>query len=155
VLALAAWRPFVQAGTLLTQMLGRLGLPGNTDLEEIGRGYALLGDRDARTAFLHTLRAVVDYRGQRVTALDRIETTKRFPSLIVWGARDRIVPARHGEAVHHLIPNTYLAVFKRAGHFPHLDDPKRFVRVLDEFLAREWRLREKPATLAAKARARA
>ncbi len=34
-------QPFVQAGTLLTQLLGQLGLHGNTDLEEIGRAYAL------------------------------------------------------------------------------------------------------------------
>jgi pimeloyl-ACP methyl ester carboxylesterase len=40
--------------------------------------------------------------------------------------------------VHQLIPHTYLAIFERAGHFPHRDDPARFVRVIDEFLAREW-----------------
>jgi pimeloyl-ACP methyl ester carboxylesterase len=45
VLALAAWRPFVQAGTMLTQLLGALGLEGTTDLAEIGRAYALLADR--------------------------------------------------------------------------------------------------------------
>jgi pimeloyl-ACP methyl ester carboxylesterase len=137
VLAVAAWRPFVQAGTLLTGFLGQLGLHGNTDLEEIGRGYALLANRDSRLAFVHTLRSVVDPRGQRVSALDRIGVAERFASLIVWGERDRIVPVGHGRRVHQRVPNTYLAVFKRAGHFPHRDDPARFVRVVDEFLARE------------------
>jgi pimeloyl-ACP methyl ester carboxylesterase len=140
-LALATWQPFVQAGTLLTQLLGQLGLRGNTDLEEFGRAYALIGEPSARQAFLSTLRAVVDPRGQRVNALDRLELTKRFPSLIVWGDHDRIVPVRHGEQFHQLVPNTYLAVFERAGHFPHRDDPARFVTVIDEFLAREWGVR--------------
>ncbi len=138
VLAVAAWRPFVQAGTLLTGFLGRLGLHGNTDLEEIGRAYALLADRDARRAFVHTLRAVVDPQGQRVSALHRMGSAQRFPSLIVWGEHDRIVPVEHGEQVHELVPNTHFIKFKRAGHFPHRDDPARFVRAIDEFLGRQW-----------------
>ncbi len=137
LLALAAWRPVVEAGTLLTHALGRLGLHGNTDLEEIGRGYALLADRDSREAFVHTLRSVVDYQGQRVSALDRVRTIEHVPSLIVWGERDRIVPVRHGERVHREVPHTCFAVFKQAGHFPHRDDPARFVRAIDAFLARE------------------
>lgn len=136
-LAFAAWRPIVQAGTLLTQLLSRAGVRGNTDLEEIGRAYALLANRSSRRAFVHTLRAVVDPVGQRISALDRLEVAGRFPTLIVWGARDRIVPVRQGRRVHELIPHTYLAVFERSGHFPHRDDPERFVAAIDEFLARE------------------
>ncbi len=138
VLALAAWRPIVEAGTLLTHALGHLGLHGNTDLEEIGRGYAMLADRASRRAFIHTLRSVVDHEGQRVSALDRIEAAARIPSLIVWGEQDRIVPASQGKRAHQLVPDTHLITFRRAGHFPHRDDPARFVRVIDEFLAREW-----------------
>jgi pimeloyl-ACP methyl ester carboxylesterase len=138
VLALAAWRPFVHAGTMLTQVLGRLGLHGGTDLEEVGRAIALLSDGSARSAFLHTLRSVVDHRGQRINALDWSDVTERFPSLIVWGDRDRIVPVKHGREVHQLVPNTYLAVFEKAGHFPHRDDPARFVETVDKFLEREW-----------------
>jgi pimeloyl-ACP methyl ester carboxylesterase len=136
VLALAAWRPIVQAGTLLTQTLGRAGVHGNTDLEEIGRAYALLADRDSRRAFIHTLRSVVDYGGQRVSALNRIESADARPSLILWGEDDRVVPARQGMAVCEAVPHIELKVFKHTGHFPHRDDPTRFARVVDEFLAR-------------------
>jgi pimeloyl-ACP methyl ester carboxylesterase len=139
VLALAAAKPVIDAGRLVTRLLGRLGLHGSTDLEEIGRAYALLGNRDARKAFLHTLRSVVDLAGQCVTALDRIDVEHDFPALIVWGGRDRVLPAKHGEQAHQLVPNTYLALFENAGHFPHREEPERFVAVLDEFLAREWR----------------
>jgi pimeloyl-ACP methyl ester carboxylesterase len=139
VLALAASRPVVEAGTLLAGALGRLGLQGSTDLEELGRAYALLADRASRLAFIHTLRSVVDHDGQRVSALDRIEVVKQFPSLIVWGERDRIVPAHHGENVHREVPHTQLALFKHAGHFPHRDDPAKFVRALDAFVTRDQR----------------
>ena len=139
-LALAAWRPFVEAGTWLTQQLGRLGMHGGTDLEEIGRAYSLLADSASRSAFLHTLRSVIDLHGQRPSALDRTEVMSRVPTLIVWGDRDRILPAAHGDRIHRLVPNTYLADFQGAGHFPHRDDPARFVHVVEEFLARERRL---------------
>jgi pimeloyl-ACP methyl ester carboxylesterase len=139
VLALAAAKPIIEAGTMLTQLLRRLGLHGGTDLEEVGRAYALLSNRDARTAFLHTLRSVVDFAGQRVTALDRIDVAHDFPALIVWGEHDRVVPPSHGEQAHQLVPNTYLALFENAGHFPHRDDPERFVEVLEAFLSRAWR----------------
>jgi len=139
VLALATWRPVVEAGTLMAHALGRLGLHGNTDLEEIGRAYALLADRSSRHAFIHTLRSVVDHLGQRVSAFDRIGTLERVPALFVWGEHDRIVPAHQGEHVHRAVPHTQLAVFRNAGHFPHRDDPARFVRTLDAFLAREQR----------------
>jgi pimeloyl-ACP methyl ester carboxylesterase len=144
VLAMAAWRPIVEAGTVLAHTLWRLGLQPGTDVEEIGRAYSLLADRSARNAFLHTLRSVVDPQGQRVTALDRTGVAHRFPSLIVWGERDRVVPVQHGRDFHQLVPHTYLALFERAGHFPHRDGPRRFVAVIDRFLARGWQL-EDPA----------
>jgi pimeloyl-ACP methyl ester carboxylesterase len=78
-----------------------------------------------------------------------MDATNRFPSLIIWGERDRVVPVSHGQQVHHLIPHTYLSVFNRAGHFPHRDDPARFVQVVNAFLAREWRLRKGAAALGA------
>lgn len=139
VIALAAWRPIVQAGTVIKEALGKLGLHGGTDLEEVARAYALLADPGARAAFLHTLRGVVDHHGQRVAALHRIGAATRHPSLIIWGGRDRIVPLRHGERARELVGNGELQVFADAGHFPHRDDPERFVTIVEDFLARHTR----------------
>jgi len=47
------------------RLLGRVGLRVHTDLGEVLRGHASLSDGDARAAFLHTLRTIVDFRGQR------------------------------------------------------------------------------------------
>jgi pimeloyl-ACP methyl ester carboxylesterase len=93
----------------------------------------------------------VDHQGQRVSALDRIEAIERIPSLIVWGDRDRIVPADQGRRVHEQVPHTELAVFRGAGHFPHRDDPARFVRTLDAFLGAQRAASARPKRAAASA----
>ena len=45
----------------------------------------------------------------------------------------------HTQAVaaraHELMPGNRLELFGHAGHFPHLDEPLRFVRVLRDFVA--------------------
>ena len=124
----------VGAGRLVGRLLGRVGLRVHTDVGEALRGHASLSDRGARAAFLHTLRPIVDVRGQRVDATDRLYLAESIPFLIIWGERDPISPAEHGRAAHRLVANSRLELFPAAGHFPHLDDPLRFVRVLSDFI---------------------
>jgi pimeloyl-ACP methyl ester carboxylesterase len=124
----------VGAGRLMGGFLDRIGLRVHTDVGEVLRGHASLSDGEARAAFLHTLRPIVDIRGQRVDATDRLYLAESIPFLIVWGERDPIVPADHGRAAHRLVANSRLEIFPTAGHFPHLDDPLRFVRVLSDFI---------------------
>jgi pimeloyl-ACP methyl ester carboxylesterase len=42
--------------------------------------------------FLRTLRSVVDYRSQAVSALNQLQLTADLPTLLIWGDRDRIIP---------------------------------------------------------------
>jgi pimeloyl-ACP methyl ester carboxylesterase len=56
------------------------------------------------------------------------------PFMIVWGERDPIIPVAHGRAAHELVPSSRLEVFEDAGHFPHLDQPQRFIDVLLDFI---------------------
>ena len=121
-------------GRVVGDLLGRVGLRVHADLGEVLRGHASLSDGDARAAFLHTLRPIVDVRGQRVDATDRIYLATSIPFMMVWGERDPIIPVAHGRAAHELVPGSRLEVFPEAGHFPHLDDPIRFVRVIIEFV---------------------
>ncbi|MGZ6675423.1 MAG: alpha/beta hydrolase, partial [Solirubrobacteraceae bacterium] len=78
----------VGAGRLVGSLLGRIGLRVHTDVGEVLRGHASLSDGEARAAFLHTLRPIVDIRGQRVDATDRLYLAESIPFLIVWGERD-------------------------------------------------------------------
>ncbi len=115
-------------------LLGRVGLRVHADLGEVMRGHASLSDGDARAAFLQTLRPIVDVRGQRVDAIDRMYLAQSIPFMIVWGERDPIIPVAHWRAAHELVPGSRLEVFPGAGHFPHLDDPLRFIRVMIDFV---------------------
>jgi pimeloyl-ACP methyl ester carboxylesterase len=122
-------------GSQLATLLDRLGVKVTTQLAEIVRGYTSLADREARTAFLHTVRAVIDLDGQRVSARDRLYLARAVPTLIVWGARDRIIPVRHGERAHTEMPGSRLEVFEEAGHFPHLDESARFAELITDFVS--------------------
>jgi pimeloyl-ACP methyl ester carboxylesterase len=134
VLPLIASQRVLGWGGAVGQALARIGLRAGPDIAEMARGYASLADAEARSAFLHTVRAVIDHSGQRVSAADRLYLSSMLPSLIVWGRRDPLIPAAHGESAHRLMPGSCLEIFEDAGHFPHLDDPIRFAAVLREFL---------------------
>ena len=80
--------------------LGRLGLRASADLEEVWRSFVSLEHPDARQAFLHTVRGIIDLGGQRVSATDRLYLAGELPTLIVWGEHDPLIPVRHAHAAH-------------------------------------------------------
>ncbi|MDX6667626.1 MAG: hypothetical protein QOK04_1006 [Solirubrobacteraceae bacterium] len=122
------------AGNALARVLGQLGLSAGPDLEEMWNGYSSLVDRDAQQAFIHTLRTIVDAGGQRVSATDRLYLAAELPTLILWGENDPIIPATHGRAAHAAIAGSRFHTFAGAGHFPHREDPQRFVAELMDFI---------------------
>jgi pimeloyl-ACP methyl ester carboxylesterase len=120
------------AGKILGNTLGTTGL-GN-DLTQVLRILDDLPEPTASSAFTRTLRAVVDWRGQIVTMLDRCYLTQAIPVLIVWGTRDVVVPVRHAWMAHAAMPGSRLEIFEGSGHFPFHDDPARFIDVVQRFI---------------------
>ena len=142
--------PGQAAGSVLSRGLAAVGLRPNADVAEVARGYASLADPNRRSAFLATLRAVVGTSGQRVHAGDRLYLAEGVPVLIIWGERDSMIPAHHGEHAHEAIAGSFLEIFDGVGHLPQLEAPARFVATLDRFLeatepahgdTAEWRAR--------------
>jgi pimeloyl-ACP methyl ester carboxylesterase len=125
----------IQAGSAVGAFFERLGFQMGPDIVEAARGYASLADADTRQAFLHTLRAVIDLRGQRVSATDRLYLAERMPTLLLWGTDDPIIPVEHGRAAHERIPHSRLVEIPGAGHWPQLDDPRAVVNALRDFMA--------------------
>ena len=135
VLPLLCATPVRDAARTVSRALGALGLKPGADLQGMAEGFASLAAVDARRAFLHTARSIIDMNGQRVSASDRLYLAAGMPTLIVWGEHDRMIPVAHGRAAHDEMPGSRLEVFPDAGHFPFNDDPERFVAVLTDFIA--------------------
>ena len=114
-------------------MRGR-GVAKGAYLQAVARALRPLQDRGSREAFLHTLRAVIDRHGQRVSARDRLYLLAPIPTLIVWGERDRTIPIEHGRQAHAAIPGSRFETLPRAAHFPNLEDPEGLAAVLRDFL---------------------
>ena len=152
VLPLLASPRLLDTGRSIGRLFARVGIRAGTDMSELARGHASLEDPEARAAFVNTLRTIVDPLGQRVNASDRLYLAEHIPFLLVWGERDSIIPVEHGLSAHALVPSSRLELFEEAGHFPHLDEPQRFIDVLLDFIEStdpadldpgEWRQRLK------------
>jgi pimeloyl-ACP methyl ester carboxylesterase len=143
------------------------GTPSTQDeIDEVKRTFAVRGHRDA-LAFLDRLLARPDPRLRHVFALalrarfadplirallDSVEVgagiadhelrSLRPPTLLVWGAHDRILPERHRDFYReHLPAHAQRETPARFGHSPHLDNPRaiseRVLAFIDEVVASE------------------
>jgi pimeloyl-ACP methyl ester carboxylesterase len=110
------------------------GVRAGVYLQAIARALRPLENAEARAAFLHTLRAVIDVHGQRVSATDRLYLLEAIPTMIVWGAHDNTIPIQHGRLAHEAIPHSVFRTLPGAAHFPHLEDPDALSEVLREFI---------------------
>ena len=80
-------------------------------------------------------RAALNARMQRgyqsdVARLAQINT----PTLILWGAQDRLIPPSHGERFERAIAGSKRVVFAQLGHVPHEEDAAQTVAVVQQFL---------------------
>jgi pimeloyl-ACP methyl ester carboxylesterase len=120
-------------GNELSRLVHRLGIR-SPHVAEMWRSYASLADAENRHAFIRTLRSVVDPGGQTVNATDRLYLAGKMPTLIIWGARDPIIPVAHAHVAHEAIPGSRLVIFEDCGHFPHVEAPGRFNDALTDFI---------------------
>ena len=58
------------------------------------------------------------------------------PTLILWGASDRLIPVEHGRRYQELIPGAELHVIPEAGHAVLREQPERGAQVITDFVAR-------------------
>jgi pimeloyl-ACP methyl ester carboxylesterase len=113
---------------------GRAGIQGGALYQEIWAAYTRLTDARAQRAFVHTIRAVIDLAGQRVSARDRLYLASEVPTLIVWGERDAIIPVSHAHKAHELMPGSRLELVEDAGHFLPIERPDLVAGLLTEFI---------------------
>ncbi|UCE19233.1 MAG: alpha/beta hydrolase [Gemmatimonadota bacterium] len=58
----------------------------------------------------------------------------KAPTLIVWGAKDALVPISVAQEAHELIAGSELTVIPECGHFPMIEKSGEFNRIIDTFL---------------------
>ncbi|MFF1573497.1 alpha/beta fold hydrolase [Leifsonia sp. NPDC058292] len=69
------------------------------------------------------------------TLLSRLGAVN-VPTLMVWGASDRVVTPAYGRAVAEAVPGAEFVEIPAAGHLPHLEAPEATWAAIDAFLGR-------------------
>lgn len=57
-----------------------------------------------------------------------------LPTLILWGAEDKLIPPQYGPAFRDLIPNARLQILPNCGHLPQVEKMADFVSTVTRFL---------------------
>lgn len=62
--------------------------------------------------------------------LSKIKT----PTLIIWGAEDKVTPLSDGKLMNSLIKNSELKIIQDARHAPHFTNPEEVARIIYEYI---------------------
>lgn len=89
---------------------------------------------DVQRASLESFfRSIGDLRDTDLTGnLQRLA----MPTMGIFGARDNIVSPRNAAILRQHMPEARVALLPASRHFPMIDEPERFLELLDQFLAR-------------------
>jgi pimeloyl-ACP methyl ester carboxylesterase len=119
--------------SLIRHALAECGVTSRAEIDAVLRALDALHDPAARDAYLRTLRGVVHWSGQRITATDRLHLLATLPVLLVAGRRDQCIPHAHAIQAHRNLPGSELAVLD-TGHFPHHERPDEVAHLIATFL---------------------
>jgi 4,5:9,10-diseco-3-hydroxy-5,9,17-trioxoandrosta-1(10),2-diene-4-oate hydrolase len=114
----------------------------NTDLitdQWIEEGYEMASLPGAQRSLLSTLRSICNIWGVKSEAyrpiLDRLEEIE-VPTLVIWGAQDRILPAAHAHQAKRL-PDARVHILESCGHIPNIERAKEFNALVTDFLSND------------------
>jgi 2-hydroxy-6-oxonona-2,4-dienedioate hydrolase len=107
--------------------------PWQIPLKWVKDQYKLAQLPNFTEATLATLRSTVGPAGQREVLLDKLPRLQ-MPTLIVWGIEDRVIPYGQAQDALARLHKGSLELISNCGHLPHVEQPKRFVSILGDFL---------------------
>jgi pimeloyl-ACP methyl ester carboxylesterase len=111
--------------------------PGTVPREWLAEQCRLALSPGYLEAHMAVLRALVSPLGQREVLVDHLPSLK-MPTLVVWGARDRVFPESQAREAGARLPEGSLALIPDCGHMPHVECPDHFLGVLGGFMLK-WR----------------
>ncbi len=84
-----------------------------------------------RTTIESFFRSIGDLRETDLTAeLEQLS----MPTMGIFGAKDNIVSPKNGNVLQERVPNADVVWLDKSRHFPMIDEPARFLSLLNEFL---------------------
>jgi pimeloyl-ACP methyl ester carboxylesterase len=110
-------------------------LAGRFGAGALGDVLRPLTDGRQGRSFLRTVRTVIEWRGQTVSASHQLGLLREVPVLVVWGANDKTIPPRHHRALAERIPHALIVEIADAGHYPQETAPEQMLSALQTFLA--------------------
>lgn len=114
-----------------------MGMSG--DLDRVLDDAYLSGLREMHAAdgfpqaYVATVRSLAQPESYQAASLMARLATSGLPVLLIWGARDRLLPVARARAAHEGLPRAQLAVIEDAGHSPQAERPDEFNRALESF----------------------
>ena len=84
-------------------------------------------------ASIHVGENISTFKQQSLVLENRLSELN-VPTLLVWGAKDPIVPVKQAYAAAKAIPDCRVKVFENRGHNVHRDELKQFSSILNVFL---------------------
>lgn len=97
--------------------------------------FAFAPTPEALAVMAENQRALRIYAGEKLfdeTLHARLANVSK-PTLVAWGASDRIVDADYGRRFANAIPNARFELVAEAGHFPQMEKSDETVRLIDVF----------------------
>lgn len=114
-------------GIIQSSLRNVYGDPAKVSTELVDRYYELTLREGNRGAVAKRFESIKVVNEERVQAL-------KLPTLILWGAKDNLIPVENGARFAKDIAGSKLVVFPELGHVPQEEDPVATVRVVKEFL---------------------
>ncbi|MFL5825535.1 MAG: alpha/beta fold hydrolase [Thermoleophilaceae bacterium] len=148
-----AWRTALAIPSPLTPVLIREGISRFLDLRLFHDSRAVRQDirhlvelHSTKTDFGALLEAgracIASYTG---TLLEE-STAIACPRLLIWGRHDGLVPVEEGLAFQQSHPDATVHILERCGHYPQIEMPARFNRLLRAWVAATAAAGDEPLT---------
>ena len=82
----------------------------------------------------HAFKSTLENSAKTQIGLDRLRQINNIPTLILWGAHDKVIPLEHSKIFQETIENSRLEIIDDAGHAPFAEKPNQVCEVLKNFL---------------------
>lgn len=131
----AAWErtPPGSAQRAFRRALLMFARPWQIPIKWLTGQYKVAQVSDFTMTTLQSLRTAVGLSGQREVLVDQLPRLQ-MPTLIMWGIEDKVLPYWQATAAVTRLKKGGLKLIPHCGHLPHVEQPKRFVSLLNEFL---------------------